>query len=185
MEKSPHALLLPYPVQGHVIPFLELSHRLLDRGFRITFVNTHFTHARVAATFTSDDDGGNMRMVAIPDGMEEGEDRKKVGRLTDCILRTMPAALEKLISEINDGESDGDGGGKISCLIADGAMAFALKVAAKLGIRSAAFRTGSVENWRLNFQIPKLLEDGVVDADGMFCMLLIAHFQEFNGTLMI
>ncbi|CAN6286777.1 unnamed protein product [Urochloa humidicola] len=35
-----HVLMLPFPAQGHVTPLMELSHRLVDHGFEVTFVNT-------------------------------------------------------------------------------------------------------------------------------------------------
>ena len=42
-----HILVLPLPAQGHVTPLMELSHRLVDHGFEVTFVNTEAHHARV------------------------------------------------------------------------------------------------------------------------------------------
>nr|CAD1837924.1 unnamed protein product [Ananas comosus var. bracteatus] len=45
----PHALILPFPAQGHVIPLMELSHCLADQGVEITFVNTEFDHGRIVA----------------------------------------------------------------------------------------------------------------------------------------
>ncbi|XP_058068816.1 UDP-glycosyltransferase 83A1-like [Magnolia sinica] len=80
MEK-PHALVVPYPAQGHVIPFMELSHCLMDHGFKITFVNTEFNHARVVAALPKM--GGvqeQIRLVSIPDGMAPGEDRNDLGK---------------------------------------------------------------------------------------------------------
>uniref|UniRef100_A0A0D3HC78 Uncharacterized protein n=1 Tax=Oryza barthii TaxID=65489 RepID=A0A0D3HC78_9ORYZ len=44
-----HALILPYPAQGHVIPLMELAYCLIDRGFAVTFVNTEHNHRRVVA----------------------------------------------------------------------------------------------------------------------------------------
>jgi hypothetical protein len=33
-------MVVPYPVQGHVIPLMELSICLAKQGIKITFVNT-------------------------------------------------------------------------------------------------------------------------------------------------
>lgn len=41
---KPHVMVLPLPAQGRVIPLIELSHRLVDFGFRIDFINTEFNH---------------------------------------------------------------------------------------------------------------------------------------------
>ncbi|CAN6371821.1 unnamed protein product [Urochloa humidicola] len=73
---APHALLLPYPAQGHVIPFMELAHRLLDSGFAVTFVNTEFNHRHVVgAAAAASSSAGRLRLVGIADGMDDGEDR--------------------------------------------------------------------------------------------------------------
>ncbi|KAL5987352.1 hypothetical protein ACLOJK_038517 [Asimina triloba] len=134
MESPPHALVIPFPAQGHVIPLMHLSHYLIDAGFQITFVNSEFNHARLvmAAAGGAHHAHANMRMAAIPDGMPLDHERKNVGELSDSFLRAMPGGLEKLISEINEEAGNNSAGGKITCLIADGFVARALKVAVKM-----------------------------------------------------
>ncbi|KAL0414892.1 UNVERIFIED_CONTAM: UDP-glycosyltransferase 86A1 [Sesamum radiatum] len=41
---KPHAIVIPYPYQGHVTPMINLSIKLASRGFTITFVQTEFIH---------------------------------------------------------------------------------------------------------------------------------------------
>ncbi|XP_058070352.1 UDP-glycosyltransferase 83A1-like [Magnolia sinica] len=157
MEK-PHALLIPFPAQGHVKPFMELSYRLIDRGFKITFVNTEFNHSRVVAASS---DHSHIRLVAIPDGMAPDEDRNEVGKLCDGIFRVMPRALEEMIRDVNESDDD-----KITCIIADASMSWALEVGRTMGIRGAAYWPTSVGLLALILHIPKLIEDGVIDTDG-------------------
>uniref|UniRef100_A0A0D3FU73 Glycosyltransferase N-terminal domain-containing protein n=1 Tax=Oryza barthii TaxID=65489 RepID=A0A0D3FU73_9ORYZ len=38
-EARPHAVMVPYPAQGHVTPMLTLAKLLYSRGFHVTFVN--------------------------------------------------------------------------------------------------------------------------------------------------
>ncbi|KAL0331041.1 UNVERIFIED_CONTAM: 7-deoxyloganetin glucosyltransferase [Sesamum angustifolium] len=45
--KKPHAVLVPFPAQGHLNPFLKLAKLLHHRGFHITFVNSEFNHNRL------------------------------------------------------------------------------------------------------------------------------------------
>ncbi|XP_058070360.1 UDP-glycosyltransferase 83A1-like [Magnolia sinica] len=162
MGTSPHALVIPYPAQGHVIPLMELSHCLLDHGFMITFVNTEFNHARmVAALQKMGSDNERIRLVAIPDGLAPGEDRNEIGKLCDSALSFMPSALEELIERI-DKSNDGN----ITCVIADASMAWALEVGRKMGIRGAALWPASVGLLAQIFHIPKLIEDGIIDANG-------------------
>jgi len=46
-NKKPHAVLIPYPVQGHINPLFKLAKLLHVRGFHVTFVNTEYNHKRL------------------------------------------------------------------------------------------------------------------------------------------
>ena len=100
----PHALVLSFPAQGHVIPLVELSYCLVDCGFKITFVNTQFNHNRVTAAFSNRDDSemDHIQLISIPDGLGPREDRNDLTRLTNSFLKTMPRYLEELIRKTND-----------------------------------------------------------------------------------
>ncbi|XP_031257607.1 UDP-glycosyltransferase 83A1-like [Pistacia vera] len=159
---SPHAVALPYPLQGHVIPLLELSQRLVQRGFRITFVNTEFNHTRVMNALEEKHAiGDQIRFVTLPDGVEEGEDRNDIGTLTKATLRVMPGKLEKLIEDIN--REDGD---KVSCIIADVNMGWGVEVAEKMKIKGVIFWPPAAGLMAMSFSVPKLMDDGIIDKDG-------------------
>jgi hypothetical protein len=138
---APHALLLPYPAQGHVIPFMELAGRLIDRGFAVTFVNTEFNHHRVVAAAAaaagapgSAFAGGRLRLVAVADGMDDGEDRDDFVRLNACMQEAIPPQLDALL----DAADGGLGLGKVTCVVVDVLMAWALDAANRRGLSSAA-----------------------------------------------
>ena len=44
---KPHAVLIPYPLQGHINPLLKLAKLLHLRGFHITFVDTEYNPKRL------------------------------------------------------------------------------------------------------------------------------------------
>jgi hypothetical protein len=46
-EKILHAVIVPFPAQGHVTPCLQLAKKLVGLGFRITFVNTIHNNERM------------------------------------------------------------------------------------------------------------------------------------------
>ncbi|KOM47775.1 hypothetical protein LR48_Vigan07g147900 [Vigna angularis] len=46
-EKKPHAVLIPFPAQGHINPFFRLAKLLHLRGFHITFVHTEYNYKRL------------------------------------------------------------------------------------------------------------------------------------------
>ncbi|KAK1263812.1 UDP-glycosyltransferase 83A1 [Acorus gramineus] len=162
----PHALVLPCPAQGHVIPLMELSHRLVDRGFTITFVNTHFDRARVRASQPGPwTDTGPLRLVSIPDGLDPRADRNDLGRLTLAMQEHMPGHLEELIRD-SSAEPEPERG-PLTCVIADHSMAWALDVAKKMGLRAVAFWPSSAGLLATMLDVPNMIEDGIIDTNGI------------------
>ncbi|KAJ4707315.1 UDP-glycosyltransferase [Melia azedarach] len=159
---NPHVLVIPYPAQGHVIPLMELSQCLVKHGFRITFVNTEYNHKLVKNALSVKEDKGDLiHLVSIPDGLESLEDRNKPGKISEAILRVMPGNVEKLIEEINSSEND-----RISCVLADQSIGWALEIAEKKGIKRAAFCPAAAALLVLSLSVPKLIDDGIIDDDG-------------------
>ncbi|KAL2461506.1 UDP-glucuronosyl/UDP-glucosyltransferase [Abeliophyllum distichum] len=75
----------------------------------------------------------------------------------------MPSELMALIERINCSESD-----KITCLIAYACMGLALEVAEKMGIKKlSSFLDGRATLFALLFRIPSLIDDGIMDSDGL------------------
>ncbi|KAL2531116.1 UDP-glycosyltransferase 83A1 [Abeliophyllum distichum] len=160
--RKPHVLLIPYPAQGHVIPLMELALNLAKHGFKVTFVNTEFIHERVINALPGTDNVQELiQMVSLPDGLESSDNRSEIGKLSESILDVMPGELNALIERINGSESE-----KISCLIADATMGWALEVAEKMGIKKVAFWPAAAALLALLFKIPSLIDDGILDSDG-------------------
>ncbi|KAG0496364.1 hypothetical protein HPP92_001055 [Vanilla planifolia] len=135
---------------------MELSFRLLDRGFKVTFLNTDYNHERVVSAMKGK--GSNqIRMASIPDGFGPEESRSDLGRLTESIAAVMPKPLENLIMEEKN---------KFTCFIADTNMPWAFAIAKKMAIRTAAFFPSAAGLLALFFNIPKLIENGIIDENG-------------------
>ncbi|XP_054803907.1 UDP-glycosyltransferase 83A1-like isoform X2 [Prosopis cineraria] len=101
-----------------------------------------------------------IQLVSIPDGLEQEESKDRRGaRLMESMWKVMPKKLEKLIQEINESDSV-----KITCVIADGAMGWALEVAEKMGIHRAVFWSASALLLAMVLSITKLLHDGIIDS---------------------
>ncbi|KAJ3702797.1 hypothetical protein LUZ61_006502 [Rhynchospora tenuis] len=157
MSSPPHALVLPWPRPGHIIPLMHLSHFLADNGFKISFVNTDDSHNRIVSSGAYDD---RFHIISIPDGL--GPDEKRLTyRLVDAIEHNMPSQLENLIRNMNEKEDT-----KITCLIADGAMSWAVEVAHTMGLRSVVFQTTSASFVATCLSIPKLRQTGLIDENG-------------------
>jgi UDP:flavonoid glycosyltransferase YjiC (YdhE family) len=164
----PHALVLPYPAQGHVIPFMELAHRFLDGGFDVTFVNTKYNHDRVmaaaaaAGTTTLAGAGGRLRLIAVADGIDDAGDHENLILLNAAMQEAIPPQLEALL----DGE---EGLGKVTCVVVDAGMSFVLDVVKRRGITSAALWPASAAVLSVMVNAEKLIRDGVIDDDGKLC----------------
>ncbi|KAI3849912.1 hypothetical protein MKW98_026826 [Papaver atlanticum] len=75
----------------------------------------------------------------------------------------MPNYLEVLIREINESSDDDD---KITCVIADENMGWAVKVAKKMKIPAAAFWTASVWLRTVHLHLEQMIETGILDSEG-------------------
>ncbi|KAH7660693.1 UDP-glucuronosyl/UDP-glucosyltransferase protein, partial [Dioscorea alata] len=157
---SPHVILLPYPAQGHVIPFLELAYCLADSGFEVTFINTDHIHVRVTEAIAAvEHDTGMINLVSIPDGLESIEERSDLVKLSVRLSEVVPKSLEELIDKIN---KSGDGS-RITSLIADENLSWIMPVAKTMGLHTVAFWPAAAATLSLLLSIPKLAEDGVID----------------------
>uniref|UniRef100_A0ACD6A581 Uncharacterized protein n=1 Tax=Avena sativa TaxID=4498 RepID=A0ACD6A581_AVESA len=159
-----HVMVLPMPCQGHVTPLMELSHRLVDHGFEVTFVNTEVDHALVVAALPREGDGAllhGIHLASIPDGLADDEDRKDLNKLVDAYSRHMPGYLEALVAEM-----EAAGRPKVSWLVGDVNMGWSFPVAKKLGIRVASFWPASMACLAIMLKIPNLIQDGVLNDKG-------------------
>ncbi|KAF2913046.1 hypothetical protein DAI22_10g058100 [Oryza sativa Japonica Group] len=166
LPARPHALVVPFPAQGHVIPLMEVAHALADRGVAVTFVNTEFNHGRVVAAMPSP-----PRLVAVPDGMGPDDDRNNLLRLTVFMQEHMAPRVEELIRRSGEEEAavdgDGDGWGRIRCVVADYDVGtWALDVARRTGVKSAAVWPASAAVMASLLSVPELIRDKIIDAHG-------------------
>ncbi|KAF6176284.1 hypothetical protein GIB67_023575 [Kingdonia uniflora] len=76
----------------------------------------------------------------------------------------MPGHLEELIGKING--SCNDNSNKITCVIADENMGWAIGVAKKMGIPQASFWPGLAGLKALILHNPQLIKEGVIDDKG-------------------
>ncbi|KAL3525862.1 hypothetical protein ACH5RR_014234 [Cinchona calisaya] len=161
--ENPHVLAIPYPAQGHVLPLMDLALCLVRHGIRVTFVNSEFDHKRVTESLSGEENvvPDRMQLVSIPDGLESWEDRNDLGKLTLSIFEVMPGNLEALIQKINQSDSD-----KVTCIVADESMGWALEIAKKMGIGAVAFWPASATQLAQKFSIPKLIDDGIISCTG-------------------
>ncbi|XP_054810438.1 UDP-glycosyltransferase 83A1-like [Prosopis cineraria] len=162
---SQRVLVLPFPAQSHVNCLMILSQKLAQNGLKITFVNSDFNHRRVVNAMKTEEERETklpLELVSIPDGMGPEDDRNDMAKLSLAILSTMSSEFEKLLEDIH-----GRDGRRISCIVADVNMAWALEIAHKLGIKAAVICPTSAALFAFELHMPKLIQDGLMDSDGM------------------
>ncbi|TVT97469.1 hypothetical protein EJB05_57291, partial [Eragrostis curvula] len=155
----PRVMVLPFPAQGHVMPLMELAHRLVEHGIEVDFVNTDFNHDRVVKALAAGEAGAavpaGINMVSFPDGMDPDGDRTDIGKLGGGLPAAMLGRIEEMVVSK-----------KIRWVVADVSMSWVLEPLAKAGVRVALFSTFAAALFVLRMHIPKMLEDGIIDEIG-------------------
>ena len=164
---KPHVLLIPYPAQGHVNPFLKLAKALHARGFHVTFVHTEYNHGRLlrargASAF--DAGAGGFRFETIPDGLPPSDldATQDIWALCEATRRTGPAAVRGLVQRLNRT----DGVPPVSCVVADGAMGYVVHVAKEMGLPAYLFFTPSGCGLLAYLNFDQLVKRGYVPFKG-------------------
>ncbi|GAV62624.1 UDPGT domain-containing protein, partial [Cephalotus follicularis] len=144
-SQKPHAIFIPYPLQGHVIPSVHLAIKLASRGFTITFINTHYIHHQTheAQPNTGPDIfeevrgmGLDIRYATVSDGLPVGFDRSlNHDQFMAALLHVFSAHVEEVVGQIiGSGE-------RVHCLIADTFFVWPSKIAKKFGLFYVSFWT--------------------------------------------
>ncbi|XP_077245750.1 7-deoxyloganetin glucosyltransferase-like [Tasmannia lanceolata] len=140
---KPHAVLIPYPAQGHINPMMQLAKLLHSKGFYITFVHTEFNHSRMLKSRGLDSLKGldDFQFETIPDGLPppDHDGTQDIAALCDSTRKNCAVPFRNLVTKLNNSLRIPH----ISCIIPDGVMSFALCVAEELDIMVLVFYTMS------------------------------------------
>ncbi|KAF2947031.1 hypothetical protein DAI22_02g339000 [Oryza sativa Japonica Group] len=158
-----HAVLIPQPAQGHVTPMLHLAKALHARGFFVTYVNSEYNHRRLLRSSGPGALAGaaGFRFEAVPDGMpESGNDDVTQDIAALCVSTTRHSAepFRELLVRLNSTP----GTPPVSCVIADGVMSFAQRVAEEMGILALVFWTTSACGFMGYLHFAELIRRGYV-----------------------
>ena len=104
---KPHAVLIPYPAQGHINPLFKLAKLLHLRGFYITFVNTEYNHKRLLKSRGPNalDGFTDFCFKTIPDGLTslegDGDVSQHVPSLYQSLRKNFLKPYCELITRLN------------------------------------------------------------------------------------
>nr|UYE91545.1 putative glycosyltransferase [Anoectochilus roxburghii] len=147
---KPHLLIIPYPLQGHIIPAVHLALKLAAAGFSITFVNTEAVHYQTELAHqhlppSSGTNGGHqdffagsrasgldIRYELVGDGLPVAFDRSlHHDEFMSHLLHRIHANVEALVRRLPP----------LSGLVADTFFVWPATLARSLGIPYVSFWT--------------------------------------------
>ncbi|BAT89081.1 hypothetical protein LR48_Vigan304s003000 [Vigna angularis] len=157
-----HVVCVPFPAQGHVIPFMQLSKLLLCSGFHITFVNTEFNHKRLVKSLGEEFVKGQpgFQFETIPDGLSPSEKdaTQSIAALCDSTAKHCFEPLKELVKRLNASHEVP----LVTSIMYDGLMGFAGKVAKELNIAEQQFWTASACGLLGYLQFDEVVKRGII-----------------------
>lgn len=173
--KKPHAILIPFPTQGHINPFLKLAKILHNKGFYITFVNTEFNHKRLLKSRGPNALNGlpDFNFETIPDGLPPPTNMDATQNITALCDSTRNNSLVpfcNLISKLNDPQASHSP--PLTCIISDGIMSFTIKASHQFGLPNILFWTNSASGFMSFKECKNLMEKGLTPLKGAIMQTL-------------
>ncbi|XP_031491610.1 (R)-mandelonitrile beta-glucosyltransferase-like [Nymphaea colorata] len=165
-KRKPHAMFIPYPLQGHITPMMQLAKLIHQRGFHVTFVNTEYNHQRLVQSGSHDPDLSRIisgfNFETIPDGLSTATpDRSQdVSDLCNSLAKNSSNLFRHLImSMLNESPENPP----ITCIVSDASMSLLiLNPAEDLGVPVIFFRPHSGCGFWCYFHFKNLIEKGYI-----------------------
>jgi len=140
-------------------------------------VNTEFNHNRFVRSHGADFVKGLPDFVfeTIPDGLppSDKDATQDIPALCDSTRKTCYGPFKDLVLKLNSSEDVPP----ITCILADGVMGFAAKVAKDLGIPEVQLWTASACGFVGYLQYDDLVKRGIVPFKGTFLFLCFCPFS--------
>lgn len=162
--EKPHAVVLPFPAQGHVNPMLKLAKLLQSQG-------PHSLNGLPSFNFET-----------IPDGLPPSTATnitQDIPSLCQSTSTTCLAPFKKLLARLNDTVSSNVP--PVSCIITDGLMNFTIDAAEELGIPQVMFQTTSACGLLAYANFENIVQLGYVPLKG----ILVSFFSFINNMQII
>ncbi|KAJ4839267.1 hypothetical protein Tsubulata_005979 [Turnera subulata] len=172
-SQNPHILMIPYPFQGHVIPFVHLATKLASKGFTITFVNTESIHHKITKSQLSSSGvlpagpnkhdifaearkaGLDIRYATVSDGFPLTFDRSlNHDQFMEGMLHEFSAHVDDLVGKLVKTNRP------ITCLISDTFYVWSSMIANKYNLVYVSFWTEPALVFTLYYHMDLLKTNG-------------------------
>ncbi|XP_057447693.1 7-deoxyloganetin glucosyltransferase-like [Lotus japonicus] len=169
-DRKPHAVLTPYPLQGHINPLFKLAKLLHLKGFHITFVHTEYNHKRLLKSRGPNALDGlpGFRFETIPDGLPPmegggggGDVSQDVISLCESITKNFLPHFNDLLARLNNSANAGLIP-PVSCLVFDCSMTFTMQAAEELALPIVLLCSASASTFLSGFYFRTLFEKGLI-----------------------
>lgn len=164
-QRRPHAIMIPYPYQGHINPFVYLAMKLASQGFTITFVNTQSVHFRISKARTQNsrediftkarESGLDIRYATVSDGFPVEYDRSvNHDQFVEGLLHVFSDHVDELVRNLVKSDPP------VTCIIADTFYVWASAIATKYNLVSVSFWTEPALVLTLYYHLELLKKNG-------------------------
>ncbi|RHN50158.1 putative 7-deoxyloganetin glucosyltransferase [Medicago truncatula] len=166
-NKKPHAVLIAYPVQGHINPLFKLAKLLYLKGFHITFVNTEYNHKRLLKSRgpKAFDGFTDFNFETIPDGLTpmegDGDVSQDIPSLSDSIRKNFYHPFCELLAKLHDSATAGLVP-PVTCLVSDCYMSFTIQAAEEHALPIVFFSPASASTFLSVLHFHTLFEKGLI-----------------------
>ncbi|KAL2554370.1 UDP-glycosyltransferase 86A1 [Forsythia ovata] len=165
MEQKPHAIMIPLPLQGHVIPFVNLAIKLASNGFKITFVNTESINYQISKArghINGDDiftgarkSGLDIRYSTVSDGFPLGFDRSlNHDQFFEGVLHVFSAHVDEFVGNLVQKDPT------VNTLIVDTFYVWPSMIANKYNLVNISFFTQPALVFTLYYHVDLLRQNG-------------------------
>ncbi|KAI7751589.1 hypothetical protein M8C21_019136, partial [Ambrosia artemisiifolia] len=163
--KSTHAIFIPLPLQGHLIPSVHLAIKLASKGFTITFINTESVHHSITNSSSSTNlfaeackSGLDIRYATVSDGLPVTFDRSlNHDQYMECLYHVFSAHVDELVGSLVKHDPS------IRCLIADSFYVWPLMISKKYKLVNVSFWTEPALVLNLYYHLDLLKKNGHYD----------------------
>ncbi|AES74879.1 7-deoxyloganetin glucosyltransferase [Medicago truncatula] len=163
-NRKQHAVLIPYPLQGHINPMLKLAKLFHLRGFHITFVNTEYNHKRLLKSRGPNalDGFTDFSFETIPDGLTpmEGDDNvsQDVPSISQSIRKNFLKPFCELLTRLNHSTNVPP----VTCLVSDSCMSFTIQAAEEFALPNVLYFSSSACSLLIVMYLRSFVERGII-----------------------
>ncbi|KAG8376584.1 hypothetical protein BUALT_Bualt09G0078800 [Buddleja alternifolia] len=167
-SQKPHAIMISFHLQGHIIPFVNLAIKLASKGFSITFAHLDYIHHQITKSHNTTAENIDIFAQARKSGLEihyttlsdgfpvEFNRSANFDEHLDSFLYQFPDKVDELVGKIVNSHPGN------YFLIADTFCVWHEKIAKKYNLVNVSFWTEPALVFSLYYHLELLRENGDV-----------------------